>query len=78
MASDGKTIILHPKINDCYDEITRYINMYTGDRINERQFEKNVQLSIRDFIMMDENNIKYKTDYFKEYEYESDSESESE
>ena len=73
---DGKTIILHPKINDCYDEITRYINMYTSDRINERQFEKNVQLSIRDF--MDENNIKYKTDYFKEYEYESDSESESE
>jgi hypothetical protein len=31
--------------------------------------KKNVQLSIRDF--MDENNIKYKTDYFKEYEYES-------
>ena len=50
--------------------------MYTSDRINERQFEKNVQLSIRDF--MDENNIKYKTDYFKEYEYESDSDSESE
>ena len=68
--------MLHPKINDCYDEITRYINMYTSDRINERQFEKNVQLSIRDF--MDENNIKYKTDYFKAYEYESDSESESE
>ena len=50
--------------------------MFTSDRIDERQFEFFLQLSIRDF--MDENNIKYKTDYFKEYEYESDSDSESE
>jgi hypothetical protein len=50
--------------------------MYISNRINERQLEKNVQLSIKDF--MDENNIKYKTDYFKEYGYESDSKSESE
>ncbi len=52
--------MLHPKINDCYDEIEGYIKMYTSDRINEKQLEKIVQLSIKDF--MDENNIKYKTD----------------
>jgi len=73
---DGKTIMKHPKINDCYDEITRYINMFVDDRINERQLEKNVQLSIKDF--MDENNIKYKVDLFKDYEYESEFDSESE
>ena len=68
--------MLHPKINDCYDEITRYINMFVDERINERQLEKNVHISIRDF--MDENNIKYQDGLFKEYEYESDSDSESE
>jgi hypothetical protein len=68
--------MLHPKINDCYDEMERYIDMYISDIMNKRQLEKNVQLSIKGF--MHKNNIKYKTDYFKEYEYESDSESESE
>lgn len=72
---DGKTIMLHPKINDCYDEITRYINMFVDGRINERQLTKNVHISIRDF--MDENNIKYQDNYFKEYEYESDSDDSS-
>ena len=32
--------MLHPKINDCYDEITRYINMFVDERINEKQLEK--------------------------------------
>ncbi len=28
---DGKTIMLHPKINDFYDEINIFINMYISD-----------------------------------------------
>ena len=53
---DDRTIMLHPKINDCYDEINRFINMFVNDKINKRQLEKNVNLSIKEF--MDENEIK--------------------
>jgi hypothetical protein len=73
---NGCTIMLHPKINDCYDEITRYINMFVNDKINKRQLDKNVNLSIKEF--MDENEIKYKDDLFKQYEYESESEDDDE
>ena len=73
---DNKTIMLHPKINELYIEIDRYINMFVNSKSTQKQLDKNVHLSIKEF--MDENNIKYKNDYFKEYEYESDSELESE
>ena len=50
--------------------------MFVNSTNTQKQLCKNVQLSIKEF--MDENSIKYKNDYFKEYEYESDSESELE
>jgi hypothetical protein len=52
--------MLHPKLNDCYDDMNRFNNMYISDRINEKQLDKNVHLSIKEF--MDENNMKYKID----------------
>ncbi len=68
--------MLHPNIIELYIEIDRYINMFVNSKSIQKQLDKNVHLSIKEF--MDENNIKYKNDYFKEYEYESDSESELE
>ncbi len=36
---DDRTIMLHPKINDCFDEINRFINMYISDRINDKRLD---------------------------------------
>ncbi len=71
-----KQLCYTQKFNELYIEIDRYINMFVNSKSTQKQLDKNVHLSIKEF--MDENNIKYKTDYFKEYEYESNSDSESE
>jgi hypothetical protein len=48
--------------------------MFVNTKSTQKQLDEIVQLSIKEF--MNEINIEYKNDYFKEYEYESDSESE--
>jgi hypothetical protein len=68
--------MLHPKINELYIEIDRYINMFVNSTSTQKQLGKYLHLSSKEF--MDENYVKYKNDYFKEYEYESDLGSESE
>jgi hypothetical protein len=57
---DNKKIMLHPNINELYIEIDRYINMFVNSKSTQKQLDKNVHLSIKEF--MDENNIQYKND----------------
>jgi len=67
---DGKTIMLHPNINELYDEINRYIKMYVDNKSTERQLNRNINISIKEF--MDDNDIKYEHDLFLEFENYSD------